>query len=447
MGEKRGEKMGQRGWLGYAGPWCGAGAVALVVAGGCAGSGKNAGYSGDGGAGDDGGGSSGASSGGGSFGDATADVPLSADSGCATGNFKAAFAKAAMLVVLDGSGTMAANSKYADAQQAIVTALDEDAFDSAYLGLLIYPTGNVKGPQCVLGLPVACQVPGLSQVPLELAGTTKSTDTTGVRHEIYDKLAASSPSTSGVGNANPSYDAIHNAITILQSWPQTGKRILFFITDGGASCASVSTRPGYTDGNGCPDWEYPASLVSLVQAANTDPSKPVNTIVVGVPGADTQGTSVNDPPYHVRLALSAEAWAGSPQTCAPTCNGQTFTQAGADPSIPCHFDMTVNYSPTVLANAINQIRGSLLGCVFDLPQPEGGTLDPSKVNVEYSTNGTQFTELYRRASPGDACTTGTGCWDYNSSGQVVLIGNACTAVEGATTADVQIIVGCQTVTQ
>ena len=42
----------------------------------------------------------------------------------------------AMLVVLDGSGSMAASNKYADAQQAIVAALDEDAFDSASLGLL-----------------------------------------------------------------------------------------------------------------------------------------------------------------------------------------------------------------------------------------------------------------------------------------------------------------------
>jgi hypothetical protein len=342
---------------------------------------------------------------------------------------------------------MAANNKYATAEQAIVTAIDQDAFDSAYLGLLIYPTGNVQGPACVLNLPVACAVPGLSQVPLELAGTAKSTDPTGVRQEIYKQLAASSPNTSGVGDGNPSYLAIQNGIGILQSWPHVGKRILFFITDGGASCASLSSRPGYMDGNGCPDWEYPASIVTLVQTANSDPNKPINTIFVGVPGADTQGTNVNDPPYHVRLALSAEAWAGSPQTCDPTCNGQTFTQSGADPSKPCHFDMTVNYSPQILAAAINQIRGSLLGCVFDVPQPDGGTIDPTKVNVEYSTNGTTYTELYKRASPSDACTTGSGCWDYNQSGQIVLVGKACTDVEGATNADVQIVVGCQTITQ
>ena len=428
--------------------WTAGGAVAIVaVAGGCASSPQaGVGPGDDGGAGD---GSSGSGSGGADalFGDVAADVPFNDDSGCAKDNYKAEFAPAAMLVVLDGSGTMAANNKYANAQQAIVQAIDEDAFDSAYLGLLIYPTGNVKGPACVFGLPVTCAVPGLSQVPLEPAGTLKSSDTSGVRHEIYGKLAASAPNTTGVGDGNPSYDAIQNAINILQAWPQTGKRILFFITDGGASCASLSTRPGYNDGNGCPDWEYPDSIISLVQKANQDPTKPVNTIFVGVPGADTQGNNVNVPPYHVRLALSAEAWAGSPQTCDPTCDGQTFTQSGADPTKPCHFDMTVNYSPQILAAAIDQIRGTLLGCVFDLPKPEGGAVDPTEVNVEYAIGGGSYTELYKRANPGDPCTSGSGCWDYNQSGQIVLVGKACTDVEGSGNADVQIVVGCQTITQ
>jgi hypothetical protein len=153
------------------------------------------------------------------------------------------------------------------------------------------------------------------------------------------------------------------------------------------------------------------------------------------------------PPYHVKLALSAEGWAGSPQTCDPACNGQTYTQTGADPTMPCHFDMTQNYSPTVLTSAINQIRGHLLGCVFDLPPAaDGGLIDPSKVNVEYSTNGTSYTQISRRASPSDMCTTGAGCWDYNSSGQLVLVGAACNAIEGASMADVQIEVGCKTIT-
>ncbi len=421
---------------------------AVLVAGGCASSGSNASTGG----GDDGGGSgSGGKDGSTGGGDAligadvvSVDAPFSADAGCATGNYQADFLPAAILVVLDGSGTMA-GTKWSNAQQAIVNAIDENAFDSAYLGLLVYPTSLVPGPACVFGIQVACGVSGLAQVPLQLAGMNKSSDPTGVRHDIYQELVAKTPA-AGPGNGNPTYSALQSGIGILQGWPKMGKRILFYITDGGASCASVSspTRPGYTDGNGCPDWEYPTSIATLVQTANQDPNAPVNTIFVGVPGADTT-SGVNNPPYSVRLALSAEAWAGSPQTCDPNCNGKTFSQSGGDPSMPCHFDMTVNYSATILASAINQIRGSLLGCVFDVPQPDGGTVDPSKINVEYTSNG-MTTELAKRASSSDMCTTGNGCWDYNSSGQIVLIGPACTRVMGDPNADVQIVVGCQTIT-
>jgi hypothetical protein len=418
---------------------------AVLVAGGCASSGNNASNNGD---------DAGSSSGGkdGSMGgDAlvgadviSIDAPFNADAGCATGNYQADFLPAAMLVVLDGSGTMA-GTKWSTAQQAIVTAIDENAFDSAYLGLLVYPTSLVPGPACILGIDVACGVSGLAQVPLALAGMNKSSDPTGVRHDIYQQLVASAPA-AGPGNGNPGYLAIQNGISILQSWPVTGKRILFYITDGGASCASVSSpmRPGYDDGNGCPDWEYPTSIATLVQNANNDPTSPVNTIFVGVTGADTT-SGVNNPPYSVRLAMSAEAWAGSPQTCDPNCNGKVFTQSGGDPSMPCHFDMSVNYSPTILANAINQIRGSLLGCVFDVPQPDGGTVNPGEVNVQYTSNG-MTVELAKRANSSNMCTTGNGCWDYNSSGQIVLIGPACTTVEGDPNADVQIVVGCQTIT-
>jgi hypothetical protein len=376
------------------------------------------------------------------------DAAFNYEAGCARQTLSAQFAPAAVLVVLDGSQSMGTNNDYATAEQAIIAAIDEPSFNTAYLGPLVYPSvATVAGPACVFNLPVSCGVPGLAQVPLQLAGTSTSSDPTGVRHDIYNNLASSDPASNGVGEANPAYDAIQTGIGILQSWPQMGKRILFYITNGGASCASLSTRPGYTDGNGCPDWEYPSSIVSLVGAAYTDTSNPVNSIFVGVPGSNTDnvgGANVNLPPYSVPLALSAEAWAGSPDTCDQSCNGKVFTESGATPTIPCHFDMSVNYSPTILANAINQIRGSLLGCVFNVPQPDAGTIDPGFVNVEYSTNGTTYSQIDRRSSPTDTCTTGVGCWDYNASGQVVLIGNACTSVDAATDASVQIVVGCPT---
>jgi hypothetical protein len=360
---------------------------------------------------------------------------------CATGTFMAHQAPAAMLMVLDASGTMAMNGKYAAAQQAIVQAIDQPQFDDMALGLLAYPTFDITAPNC-FGLQFKCGVSGLAQVQLAVAGTNKSNMAPGVRYDIYNKLTQISP-TPGNGDGNPTYDALDKGITILKNYPLMGRRILFYITDGGASCASTSTRPGYTDGNGCPDWEEPPTIINLLTAAHNDATAPVNSVIVGVPGADGQGGNINEPPYHVRLALSAYAWAGSPETCDPACTGQTFTQSGADPSLACHFDMTTNYTPQVLANAITQIRGALLGCIFDLPTLDGGMVNMGEVNVQYTANGSTMS-LFRRADPGNQCLT-SGCWDYTSDGKVELFGKACQDVKTAADAEVQIIVGCDTV--
>jgi hypothetical protein len=386
------------------------------------------------------------------------DAPTNPDAfgNCGASSFEAKGLPAAMLFVVDASGSMGMNNKYANAQQAIVAAMDQDAFDSMDLGLLLYPQTAPVGAVCPilasLGVQVNCAVSGLAQVPLALAGTNKSNASSGVRHDMYTALVASAP-VAGPGNGNPSYDALQSAITDLKAFslPMPSKRMLFYITDGGASCTSQDTpqRPNYQDGNGCPDWENPANIVTLLSQAHADPSTPVNSLIVGVQGADTTagpGDPVN-PPYSVRRALSAYALAGSPETAPMGCDGQ-YSQAGTDPAIPCHFDLSTMPSFTqTLSAAIAQIRSKLLGCTFALPSTDGGTIAPNEVNVDYSLGGGMTIAIKKRATASETCIAAPGCWDYTPGGQVELIGAACTAVEGSTSAKVDIVVGCQTVTQ
>jgi len=233
----------------------------------------------------------------------------------------------------------------------------------------------------------------------------------------------------------------------LENYSQPGKRILLFITDGGASCSSLSNpqRPSYQDPNNCPDWENPDNIVTLVKKAHDDTQSPVSTFVVGVPGADTDGSNPNtQPPYHVRTALSAYAFAGSPETVDPTCTGKAFSQTAGDPQVSCHFDMTQQYSAKKLSDAINEIRGKVLGCIFELPVPEAGTIDRSLVNVQYATGTGADSPIYKRKDAGNACAA-DGCWDYTSDGKVELFGKACTDVKAAADARVQIVVGRATI--
>ena len=102
------------------------------------------------------------------------------------------------------------------------------------------------------------------------------------------------------------------------------------------------------------------------------------------------------------------------------------------------------YSASMLATAIAQVRGKVLGCIFDLPQPDGGTVDPAKVNVSYSVGGGPSDDLYKRGNSSEDCST-DGCWDYTTDGKVELFGKACDDVMNAMDANVQITVGCETI--
>lgn len=387
-------------------------------------------------------------------------VPLGEDTGdmsiphstdlartCGTAEFAATQAPAVMLAVLDRSASMAENNKYSFAAQAIVQAFDQDIFDTMYLGLYATPSGNITGPACIFGTPVACQSPPFPQIDLDLAGPNKSSSG-GVRKKMKSYLANSAPD-NGQGDASPLYNALQSAIGAIQGWNVVpkAKRMLFVVTDGSISCAEFSKRPGFPDCNGCThDWEDPKNIVQLLDAAQKDLNKPVDSFIVGVPGADTfDGSGCNQPPYHMRLALSAMAYAGSPANVPANCDGKTFTQAGGDPNVSCHVDLTQgNFNLQAISDTIQKIRGKILGCTFELPAVDGGMLDPGDVNVSYSTGGGMTVDLKRRKDPMNACVN-DGCWDYDKDGKVLLIGKACEDVKVATDAKVKIIVGCPTI--
>lgn len=368
--------------------------------------------------------------------------------GCASAAYRGRQSPAAMMVVLDRSGTMAQNSKFSFAQQAIINAIDEDVFDTMALGLVSFPIGTVSAPACLFGLAseVDCDVGGLPVVPIQAAGDQKSNAATGVRREIYNWLTSHAPISQN-GDGNPTYAALSSAINALKAYKINGKRLIFYITDGGASCASVSSRPGYPDGNGCDDWEYPESIIGLLKVAHDDRSKPINTMVIGVPGTNTNGENPDVPPYSVRNALSAYAASGSPETIDPQCTAKTFNYPGSNPRVSCHFDMsqTSSFSVDALVNAISGIRGKLLGCTFDIPESNDGTpTDRTHLNVTYSVGGKDHT-LYKRADSSNPCDEDEGCWDYTEEGRVQLFGKACTDVRGNVNARVNVVVGCATI--
>lgn len=377
---------------------------------------------------------------------------ITSDGTCAYFSTEAARIPSALLIVLDRSSSMGSGGKWSAARQAIIQAIDQQAFDKVALGLLAYPAFGVPGPPCLFGLvpKVSCGVSAAPQVPLADSGTEKSTAASGVRRNIADWLAGATPDTTNT-DASPGYEALQAAITALQAHPVQGKRLLLFISDGGFSCASVSkpTRPGYSDGL-CPDWEHPATVITLLKAAAGHATKPVSTFVVGVPGSDSTGKPQGawaTAPYHMRLALSAYAAAGSPDTVPKNCTGKTFSQVGADPTVPCHFDMTSGtFDAAALAGIIDTIRSQAVGCTYALPKVDdkNKVIDKNRVNVRVTIDGGPTTLIPRRSRQSDTCSQ-TGCWDYDAATQIRLLGKACLEITKAKQAKVEINVGCSTV--
>ena len=398
------------------------------------------------------------SSGGGGFNMGDGGLPA-----CATFSAKATQAPAAMIIVLDGSASMNNVGKWSAAQLAIIGAIDKDVFDTMSLGLMVFPSAYMNPPACIcsyigvdqatcnqlLAPGVSCGVSVLPQVPMAEAGTDKSNAATGVRRQIYDWLVGHNPLSNG-DDGSPIYQALKNSYDVLKL-QNIDRRIAVLITDGGFSCTSVASPPraGYADGYGCPDWEYPASVNALISGARTDPSKPINTFIVGVPGSNSVGQkdgTFDTAPYNMLLALSTYSVSGSPDTVDPACSKDAvFMQGASAPAKPCHLDLSTGpFDANVLADAISKIRGAALGCVYDLPPPPAGqTIDKATVNVNITIDGVTIT-LPKRKDPLDLCTV-DGCWDYTPDDKVRIYGKTCDDLNDAKAGKVDIYVGCETI--
>jgi hypothetical protein len=98
--------------------------------------------------------------------------------------------------------------------------------------------------------------------------------------------------------------------------------------------------------------------------------------------------------------------------------------------------------------AVNQIRGTALGCEFIIPPPTRGTIDFEKVNVRYT--GPAGTEDLRYVGSSDRCDAARGGWYYDVDpaggrpARVLLCPATCTRVKDTAGVSVQLRFGCKT---
>jgi len=220
----------------------------------------------------------------------------------------------------------------------------------------------------------------------------------GVSGAIVNSLNAQT-----TGSGTPTYPALEGSYPYVKTWAAAHpfeKTILVLATDGDPSV-------------GCANNTVPLIASNLVAPALAgNPS--ILTFVIGV------GSSLT--------SLNQIAAAGG--------TGQAFiVDTAADPA-------------GQFLKAMKDIETSvLLGCQYAVPTPQGGAaFDPSKVNVQFTPNGSTAISLGRVANAG-ACTPTAGGWHYDNEAaptQIILCPSSCTAINAGTGATVEIVLGCAT---
>lgn len=106
-----------------------------------------------------------------------------------------------------------------------------------------------------------------------------------------------------------------------------------------------------------------------------------------------------------------------------------------------------DFGPVFQDMATGVITGSQVSCSLDIPTPDGGTLDPKKVNVKYTPGGNGNPSSILNVPGGAADCGPNGGWYYDdpqNPSQIVLCPATCTVVQADTQAKVEVLFGCET---
>ncbi|MBX3264979.1 MAG: VWA domain-containing protein [Labilithrix sp.] len=406
-------------------------AAAAALAQGCGSSGDSTFGDGD----DGSSGSSGASTSGGfdpsredgGGGSSSGDVDGGGDGGeCATASAEAERIPVYMLLVVDGSGSM--DGVNSNGNGYVPGERETDPHPAANNRLTGRKWLALRGALAAFVDDLAAKPDPNLAVGMYLfsSNTTKPANQTDVAISFVDAAHATAiknrvmPPVFANGGT-PLAASMNGQLPILKAYTPAapvkpgGKYVLVVMTDG---------IP--TDGK-------QACLTAASTALAGTPS--VLTFAVGVGDENASATNVYD---EVFVGDLAEAGGTAPAGC--NTNWSDADKTG----FPCHFQITpgTKTAQQIQADflaAINEIRDTVSSCELALAF-NSGDVDPTKVNVVYTSGAGQSSQIVQDATNG---------WTYddpNAPTKVVLHGAACDALKSDPEGKVKIILGCKTVT-
>ena len=330
----------------------------------------------------------------------SATILVDAGNGTAGGDNCAADSQTAMTVplsiyvLLDQSGSMTLEgNRWAPVTAALKSFLAGSSLAGVGVGLQYFPLGatTTSDPNiCVAANYSAPDVP-VQDMPANDAALATSID----KH-FFTAAQGNDPAHWGT----PTYPALEGSYAYLRQYLASNparRGVLLLATDGAPSKLCTG--------------DTIAQITTLI-AAQAAMMPPIQTYVVGI------GNVAN---------LNDWATAGGTGHAAFIVDGAgTTTQDD-------------------LAKALDEIRVLALPCDYAIPTPEAGTVDPGKVNVQFTPPG-QTATLFPKVDNAAACDATQPTWYYDDPAaptRVVMCPAACNALH-QDSAKIDILFGCTT---
>jgi hypothetical protein len=196
-----------------------------------------------------------------------------------------------------------------------------------------------------------------------------------------------------------------------------------------------------------PDGNTPTqgALLGLATYCGTYAAANPGEKVVGLLVTDGQPTTC-DTSAGTLTGIAASAFAATPSILVYVMGMQgadfglldQIAQAGGTTS---SFDATGGAAAFIAA--LEAIRGTALNCEFQIPEPDGGTVNPDEVNVEFfpSEGGSQ--KLYKVA---DASACVPWGWYYDDPANpttIILCDESCDQAKLDNNGRIEVLLGCQ----
>jgi len=352
----------------------------------------------------------------------TDDGSLDPDAACGTGSAAAMLVPVSMFVMFDRSGSMIQNqmppTRWDNAALALTTFFKDPGAADLAIALRFFPHDQ-PAVGCTDNEMTGCLATSCYQplVPLmadpltllpKLTADPEPTDT----HEaaLVAAVTASIPVTGGgnMSGGTPTSIALQGAVDWAAAYQTAHPRpqqqtVVVFVTDG---------QP-----NGC---EEDRDAISMIAANAYNGPAAISTYVVGLTN------NAQDLAFLEDLAV-----AGGTEQAFIVLDGMT---AAMD-----------------LVTTLKEIQGSALDCNFPFPTvtTDGGTADPTRINVDYTPGGVAGTppiEFFRVETAAD-CPLDMPAWYYDNPmapTEIILCPTACTTVTADTAAKLDIQIGCGT---